>query len=266
MSKALKVVLVIFAVMLVVGIGLMTAGILTGGATNMYIDFKKHVISDKPNNMIKDELELDDLDSIDLEVAYCDVNIITGDSYKVEYAVYDNSKVDSDYDEAAKTYKFKQKQDDDRLLTVFGNPEENQTPHITITVPEGAKLSDISVKCAYGDIEINGIDSKAVTYDLAHGDVSMSNVIHDDITIDDAYGDIKGSEMIVKNVNIETARGDVELGIKGNETDYNIDLEAALGDIKCNSTEARGNYKTESSSENKIKVDVSAGEIDVDIK
>ena len=57
MSKALKVVLVIFAVMLVVGIGLTTAGILTGGATSMYIDCKKHVISDKPNNMIKDEIE-----------------------------------------------------------------------------------------------------------------------------------------------------------------------------------------------------------------
>ena len=44
MSKALKVVLVIFAVMLVVGIGLTTAGILTGGATSMYIDFKNWMI------------------------------------------------------------------------------------------------------------------------------------------------------------------------------------------------------------------------------
>lgn len=146
------------------------------------------------------------------------------------------------------------------------------------------ELGYVDITTSTGDITVDKIKSVSITANTSTGETRLINSsVSEKLFINTSTGDIElsndtlgrfevegsTSDVTVNNseidkVKISVSTGEVSLGLKGDETDYSLDLHSSTGDIEIGNDEYDKNLVREKNTANTIYVHTSTGDIDID--
>lgn len=233
-----------------------------------------------------------------------DIKIIEGDDYDVtceNFANQPSVNVENG------TLYIRGGKDDRRIkgfsfLFISVRVDTSDTGLITITVPAGTKLHDISLSMGSGDIELSHINADNTSLKTLSGDIEIKDSHIDqldtsstsgDVTIKDltagkakigaVSGDIKGRGLSCDTFHVSTASGDSDLdfisyrnvGISAASGDItfiteqniwksDISVSTASGDIDVNRRSYRRDFRQEGTDGTSISIRTASGDCSID--
>ena len=131
------------------------------------------------------------------------------------------------------------------------------------------KLNGITVDYIYGDIEAGNIEIydctlRKVEFEINAGNYIIKNSEIENLNIDTNAGNIEISDTKLTDVKIEANFGSVDIDGLENIDEYEIECEVDAGVISVGDTESIGHYKSKGSGAGSIKINVDAGNIEID--
>lgn len=229
--------------------------------------------------VILEDEKLDEFQKIEFDTAVLSGNIVKGDDYTISYEA--SEKLVPDYYVENGTLYVKQK-DDLKLKDHLGG---NTKMKITITIPDGVCLENIEVGADVGDVNIEGIKTSQFTCDADVGDIDVKNAelgivkftadvgdinidsaIMADASVEASVGNIDMKEVKVQNADITADVGDVAVKVIGNRDDYNLKLNAGLGDVKVDGEHSSSHIENNTNGMYTFEVDGGVGNVRVDFE
>ena len=212
--------------------------------------------------MISYSEEYQNIENLKLDVKYAKLYIKTGETFKIEA------------DQVNKDWKIKQ---DGSTLKISNVGKSwniyNETPILTIYIPESIELSKTEIELGAGETEIEYLKSNSIELEFGAGKVTIDKIEAEkseikcgageviitnanlkNLSLNTGVGRLEYSGYIRGNSNIECGVGEVDLDLKGGEDIYKISAEKGLGDIRCNGESVKKNA-TIGNGENKIDIE-----------
>lgn len=271
-QKVIKYVAIGFAVFLIVNI---ISSILFG----LFIVGNILGLTDSPNNILEDmkviSSNVTHIEEMNIELAYTNLQIKTGNSFKVET---DNSKISFSENNGKIIIK------EEKHNWLWRN---NDIGDLIIYIPENlVTLSDVNIEAGAGEITINSLETKELHLNLGAGKVYIENLIVDKETnIDGGAGKLEIISGEINNLDLDmgvgeivlqsnlTGKSDIDAGIGnlniellGNKESYKIEVDKGLGNIDIDNKDIVGEKQAWGNGENYIKIDGGIGNISVDFK
>ena len=297
MNKTVKIILIIAACMIPVGLIAVLLGVKFGGHTAWSLDLSDGSYSFS-SDVVSETVELKDFDALDVTVSTADVNIMRGDSYKMEYKARKGKEPSITQENGKLTI---QQPSMGFVMFNFGfNSGENT---YTIYVPDDGKQIDLNVKASTGDVMLDRIkvsgridastsdvllndiegDDLSVTvsagdidgdkvkvsdvrFEGSTSDIGMLRLFSDDVYCHTSTGDIDINDSVISNLKSEASTGDVTVQLNAKADDYSYDIKVSTGDIVINGEECEKSYSKDNGTDKKIDIKTSTGDIDVSIK
>lgn len=138
------------------------------------------------------------------------------------------------------------------------------------------------VEANAGDISIDSSEIDTLETTISAGELNVISLKSEELNVKNDYGDIEitsseitDSELIanagsielektrVKNIDVESSYGDVNLGLIGEEADYDMDLTVAAGDCEISGKDVGKNHNVKKGREKNINVASAAGDIEI---
>ncbi len=296
MNKTVKIILIIAVCLIPIGIIATIIGLRFGGQPGWSVDFSNGSFS-SASDIVSETVDLEEFDSIDLATSTADVNIMRGDSYKIEYKAR-KGKEPTIRQESGKLTVTQPSMG--FVMFSFGLTEENT---YNIYVPEDSKEIELHAKSSTGDILLdrikvsgrieastsdillNDIEGKELEISVSSGDINgdkvkvektrfegstsdiaMLRLFSDDVYCHTSTGDIDINDSVVSNMRAEASTGDVTLQLNGKADDYSYNIKVSTGDIVVNGEESEKSFSKDNGSDNKIDINTSTGDVDVTVK
>ena len=296
MKKAVKIILIIAACMIPIGIIAVVLGIRFGGQAGWSLNMSDGSLS-FASDVVSGTENLEAFDAIDLQVSTADVNIVRGDKYKIEYKTRKGKEPEITQEGGKLSVK-----QPSMGFVMFNFGFNNDENTYTITVPEGSSEIELNAKASTGDlmldrikvsgridastsdVMLNDIEGEDLAVSVSSGDIDGDKVkvkkirlegSTSDIEVlrmesDDAYchastGDIDINDSAISNLRCETSTGDVTVQLNGKSDDYSYDFKVSTGDIVLNGQEYEKSYTKDNGSDKKIDVKTSTGDINVSV-
>ena len=256
MSKVRKTVFSIAIAACLLGLGLILAGLASGGLQDLV---RSSVSSAK---MAKQEETYDNIHSLDLELNNRSVIIGESPDDKVHLTYYQGdgkitekvatkAKNGSLYIQEARS--FINISSGLRSLLGLIDGELERTQQITLSLPKGKNLEEVKASLANGSLSINDLTIKKLKADLSNGSIELSQSQIKSGSIESANGSIElvqtsltdtqislsngsitSDKLILKgNINMSSGNGSIDLHLA--EETYktiSLDLQTDLGDIE----------------------------------
>lgn len=299
MKKATKIILIVAAVLIGVGILFSVIGFVSGASLTIY--------PGEPLNLVGEETadrNLAAFEKIDVNVGRADVEIIPANAFGIEmtdykygdklhYAVENGVlKVGGGYGNHRGWF---------NLDFSFIHPKQSA---VKIYVPEQAAFTDVSVTTALGrvdisnitterltclnnlgEVKLSGVTAQTTALDLDLGALTMENADLGDATIESALGEVTGKDVSTLSLNctanmgkidlqgtfigvidIDADMGDVNFETTVEQADYSFDLNVNAGKVLINGSRVENEYRTSGTSDNKIKIGCAMGDINVKVQ
>ena len=294
MNKTVKIILIIAACMIPVGLIAVALGVKFGGHTSWSLDLSNGSYS-FASDIVSETVELKDFDALDVTVSTADVNIMRGDSYKIEYKVRKGKEPSITQENGKLTV---QQPSMGFVMFNFGFTEGENT--YTIYVPEDSKQIDLNVKASTGDVMLdrikvsgridastsdvllNDIEGDELSVSVSAGDIDgdkvkvsdvrfegstsdieMLRLFSDDVYCHTSTGDIDINDSAISNLKTEASTGDVTIQLNDKADDYSYDIKVSTGDIVINGEECEKSYSKDNGTDKKIDIKTSTGDIHV---
>ena len=256
MFKVRKTVFSIAIVACLLGLGLILAGLASGGLQDLV---KSSVANTK---MTKQEETYDNIHSLNLELSNRSVIIEESPDDKVDLTYYQGdgktsekvatkAKNGSLYIQEARS--FININSGLRSLLGLIDGELERTQQITLSLPKGKSLEEVKASLANGSLSINNLTIKKLKADLSNGSIELSHSQIQTGSIESANGSIELVQTSLTDTQISLANGSItsdKLTLKGNinmssgngyielhlaEETYkaiSLDLQTDIGDIE----------------------------------
>ncbi|MBQ9112527.1 MAG: DUF4097 family beta strand repeat protein [Clostridia bacterium] len=262
-QKVIKYLAIAFAMLLIASVfsGIVSGvasvvGFLTGYPNEDSVDITEHDLSDES------------ISRLDIDVAATNLTIQPGETLKV-YVTGNRVSVRV----SGETLRIEEK-------STFFHSTTSCTVNVTLPVSE---LERADISTGAGTLHIEGLSAKVLDLDLGAGDTVLKNInISDQADIDGGAGklDIDASEiseldldMGVGSVNISAALlgeseidcgvGQLKLELTGEKSDYSIDIDKGIGDVKVDGESVRDGAEIGNGHR---EVNISSGVGDVEVK
>lgn len=122
---------------------------------------------------------------------------------------------------------------------------------------------NVDIRTSNGNITVsNYIVTGYIEMVTSNGKVNLNSVIASKVKAISSNGSINATGLESDNIDAATSNGSVELSIKGEYSEYMVDVSTSLGNIKVNGTGVTSQIINPSSS-NKVKARTSNGSIDI---
>jgi DUF4097 and DUF4098 domain-containing protein YvlB len=242
-----------------------TSGGITGN-TMKKVDFSK---------------EFTNVDSLDIDISYGSLIIAKGTAFKVEA-----ENVTDD---------FKAKVSGGGKLSIlqegkashfwgfhFGTRQKNEKSKITVYIPEDFTAHDTKIDTGAGKMTIEQLHTKKLFISSGAGEIEGDNITAEEANIDGGVGAIHLTNASLKDTdlkcgvgslkmegallgesNVECGVGEVDLNLKGNKKDYELNVDSGMGATYVNGTRIKHDYKTDYEAANSIDIDGGVGEVNV---
>ena len=236
---------------------------------------------------------LDAFTSIQADMNVMDLNVVSGDSYSIQYKA--SKKFVPEFEVKNNCLTIKQLQN-----VSFFPATRNAKCTVTVTVADS--LDSVKIQSAVGDITLLdqtittfSLYTDAVDIDLENcafgkstfetdvgdfklknctftalslyadaGDIDLENCASDKGTIETDAGDIDLKNCTFTNMDISTDAGDVDIDSKKDLSGYHIDLDTSDGDVTVNHKKQRHSYSHDGNlSDHTLTVSTDAGDIDL---
>lgn len=235
-------------------------------------------------------------DQLDIDISLGDVNVIPSDHFGLALS-WHGKNYELLYENENGTLKVWSTS----VPNVGINFGMNYAAKVTVYLPEGGVLSDVTVKTNLGDADLSGfhadklevkadlgdismenVTTKTGTFRLNLGDLSMDRVTADKLDLKlamgqlNVYGLTTGKELIVENnmgdiviqgslggkTDVDADMGDVS--ISSDLSDHGYDLDTGMGTVRVNGEDRKDKAK-KTDGNNLITVDNGMGDIELDI-
>ncbi len=220
MKKFFKVTGIITAALLTCGIFFVVLGVLSGGLNHTYKDNKWFNIVINPTVEKQEYTELDEFDSIKLDISMANVQIKKGDKFAVEYALYGNIKCE------VKNNTLIVEENSD--LVHIGLNFKTEDSYINIYVPENAVIDIEELNSGMGNIDIADVSFGDVNIEADMGNIFMNNVYVSNLDMEAGMGNIEFDGEISERLRVDSDMGDVVLEGK---LACNAEVDASMGNV-----------------------------------
>lgn len=231
----------------------------------------------KHSGTIKNEMsvvsfEESNINSLDIDVAFTNLIIKSGESLKIETnnenINYQQNDLNLQVKEKAHNWFFK-----------------NNKGDLIVYIPDGLEFEKVKINAGAGKIQIENINTKKLSLELGTGETTIEKLNAVDnckiesgagkvdiysgkinnLNLDIGIGKFKLTSSIIGNSKINAGIGSLELNIQGNKEDYKIKADKGIGTIKIDGRIVEDNYAY-GDGENEVKIEGGIGSISVDFK
>lgn len=252
--KYLAIALAIFLIVNIIGAILSIIGIIGGIAffTNTITDVKEEIVQESPEylkqpEVIADNINIEDIVKFEIEVKYSNLEIKKGD-FKVE-------SNDTNVKCTQKGNELIVKETGNNWLR---NKEGNK---VIIYIPENKEFNEIEIDTGAGNIEIESLNTKDLSFSIGAGKVEINNLkVTNEAEIDGGAGkvDILSGEIcnlnldmgigefnictkLLGNNDIEQGMGKLTIKLRDSQENYTIRTRKGMGSITIDGKEAQNN-------------------------
>ena len=252
--KYLAIALAIFLIVNIIGAILSIIGIIGGIAffTNTITDVKEEIVQESPEyleqpEVIADNINIEDIVKFEIEVKYSNLEIKKGD-FKVE-------SNDTNVKCTQKGNELIVKETGNNWLR---NKEGNK---VIIYIPENKEFNEIEIDTGAGNIEIESLNTKDLSFSIGAGKVVINNLkVTNEAEIDGGAGkvDILSGEIcnlnldmgigefnictkLLGNNDIEQGMGKLTIKLRDSQENYTIRTRKGMGPITIDGKEAQNN-------------------------
>ena len=285
-----------------VGIGLIISGFILGGKKGLAIDLKNRKIVTPSDEFEESEMNLGGFDEVNINLPYASLDIVEGDSYKLEYCVNDKSGLDVEVKDNKLKLNYKTLSYGIHLFD-FDNSEGE---YFILYVPKGTSLKKADIDVESGSFKLSGIDVEDFKIENESGSIKISDMKSEEssikaesgavkienfetkkldlvnefgsVSIDNATtqktkikmesGSLKMNGIDMSDAEIKSEFGSVSIILKGSEADYSFKIENEFGSIKLGDKSVGGNDEEKEyeggSGSKKINIKGESGSIKID--
>lgn len=236
MKKSKKILCGIACICILIGAIMMGAGLAMGGSINNGFRIRGDIFhlsswrydANEGRAIGEVSLDVDEFDSIDLDVDYGDIEIKRGNDFEVlienvpedEYTVHQDSG----------TLKIKQKNSN---VFNFGFNSLDYDYRYTIIVPRDMNV--IKVNSAMGDIDMSNVNAEEIEVYQSMGAVDLQDVnVSDKLLIEQSMGEIDFIGVCEGSADFSNSMGDTDIEILADEADYQYELSTSMGTLEIN--------------------------------
>ena len=271
-QKIIKYFAIAFAIFLIVTI---ISAILNGG----YALLKAFGLIHTDKNIVTEDLkvissEVEEISTLKLELAFANLEIKTGDSFRVET---NNSKITFSNDNGSVKVK------EEKYNWSANNDNASE---LIIYIPENITvLDEAKIKAGAGNINIERLNTQRLYLELGAGDVKIENLtVTEEAKIDGGVGrtELKSCEINNLKANLGmgefvfsgklTGKSEVDSGVGAINIDlldssknYTIDLDKGIGAVTLNGEKLEMD-RVYGTGENYLDIDSGIGEVKINFK
>lgn len=250
MKKLTKVLAMVSAGFLAVGIVICIAGALLGATLGEFRSvvysrsYSRDLLEGSADTISSKEISFTNISDLDIDIEYCRIEIEEYDGEEIIVDIIDSLN-SIKYSEEDGTLKIKQK-----FKTKFGisgfnfNTDDMQ---VVMYIPKGQIFDEIDIEIGAGSLEGSGLSAKEMDLKIGAGEIALK-------------GDVNG------DVTIECGAGNIELYLTGKEEDYNYKIQTGAGNISIDDNSYSGlatNRKINNNADNDFSIQCGVGNIEI---
>jgi len=247
------------------------------------------------------ELEdtVEEITSMEIDVSYGTVKIVTGDKFHVKITNMPKNGYKSYVKD--NTWIIEEDEDSDYLVEIFGfkipvfsfglglDYSSDNAPKIIVTIPEGFHAQELIFDLDAGLLTANSLSGDKVELTVDAGKMEIDELIANTyVELTCGAGDLEVKRATVNNANVDCGLGririkgsilgdsyvtcgvgDVSLDLDGNEEDYNYSIDCGIGHVIINDRSYSGTIDKTVRNNNAIgsfELDCGVGRIELIIK
>ena len=269
-QKVIKYLAIAFAIFLIITIISTISATLF--ALSGILGLKQDIEESLNSEMVATNFENSDITTLDIEVAFTNLTIKTGDSIKIET---DNNNINYKQENQKLEIKEKSKK-------WFSNYTEKE---LILYLPENIALEKVKIATGAGKIDIEKLNTENLSFELGAGEteiqklnvqkeceidgcagkLSIKNGTINDLDLDMGVGEVNLIASLIGKNEINAGVGSLNIDLQGEKESYKIQADKGLGSVKIDGREI-SNGETFGDGENYIEVDGGVGNIDIDFK
>lgn len=134
---------------------------------------------------------------------------------------------------------------------------------------DGLSAETMEVVIGAGKADINKLDAQNVTFEVGAGTLKMDDFTVGEMIAEVGMGNLTADGSIAEKAEIECGMGNITLDLQGKESDFNYNVECAMGNVKIggikmsNLAEER---TVDNGSEHELNVECAMGNITIDFE
>ena len=216
---------------------------------------------------------LDNFTSIDADVHVMSLTLKPGKAASISYKC--NARLEPKYEVENDTLYITQ----NSVNNIFGNKKCS----VTLTLPADVYYDALTLLADVGDLNIDSIKGKSLHLDADVGDINLDSCEFESLELIADVGDINIEQADVNTLDISADVGDVDIkdsnfmqltvensvgniDVESNTdlSDYNIDMETSIGDVKVNGADHKRSFSQDGTDRGKsVNLTNDTGDIDL---
>ena len=273
-------------VLIAVGIGLLISGFILGGRKGFALDYGNKKIRYANEGIETGELELEKFDEAEISIPYASLEIVEGDSWKLEYTKSNDYDLTAEVKNGKFTLNYRTQPRELHFNIFYFESEQSfklYVPKGTVLkkadidqesgrfAMSGVDVNDFKLHNEYGSVSIENMKSENTDIEAQSGSAKLTNVETDKLKLYDEYGSIHFTDVTAKEAEVKAESGSVKME---NVTTDDMYLKDEYGSITLDnvkSDKARlelssGSLKTLGFESSDIDVKSEYGSVDLELK
>ena len=269
-QKIIKYIAVAFAIFLVITIisSILGAFYVMSGIFGLKNDIKIQTTEE----MIITNLDTNDLETLEINVAFSNLTMKIGKYFKVE-----TNSDDIKCEQNGKSLEIKEKK-----YKWFSSNNSNE---ILIYIPEDFEFEKIKINSGAGKINIENLNTKKLDFELGAGETEIDNLNIskscnidggagkldilsgkiNNLDLDMGVGKINLCSTLIGKSEIDAGIGNLNINLQGNKDDYKIKSDKGIGSIKIDRREILDG-EVYGNGDNSIEVNGGIGSIEITLE
>lgn len=269
MQKVIKYAAITFAIILTVGILTGIVGTVSGVVS---------IFDGEEGDRIDYSKDFEDVEELDISNGLGNLKVKIGSGFRVEA-----SNVSNDFNvKVVNGTLVIDESDFIRRFLWFDFGVSRNKSYITVYVPEDFNARRIKIASGAGEVTLEDITTRHLIIDAGVGDIygrrlnalqvdadggvgniKLTDVNFSDVDFDSGVGNISIEGMIFGKSEFDCGVGNVNLQLKGLREDYELRVNAGLGNMRVNGDKISREYNDNYRADNTIRIDGGIGDVNI---
>lgn len=225
------------------------------------------------DRMMSADSDLDAFDAICVDADIMDLTVEAGERFSLSSRYTDTLKLEYEVKDGTLNVKVRAPK-----MALWGGMRNEQCS-MTLTIPEGTELNLMNIEVAMGNISAEEITSKGcdtltnmgnctfkkcsfeeADIDTNMGEITIKDTYLGDAEVNNDMGTIRVENCTFQDLDVDNAMGDTIIDAEQSLDDYQIELEAGMGEVRVNG-QGEGTKYRQSGSAGKLEASTSMGSV-----
>lgn len=230
------------------------------------------------DRMTSTSVDLETFHAINVDADMMSLSIEEGDRFYLHGKCTDRLKVEYEIKDGILFLKERNPR------KAFWGGVRNESCNMTLTIPKNTEMDSVEIKLAMGNADLENIASieceaqtnmgnctlekcsfNKADIDTNMGEITIKNTDLGKADIDNDMGSIRIKNCIFQDLNVDNSMGEILIEANQSLDNYQIELEAAMGDVQVNG-QSEGTKYRQSGNAGTLEASTSMGSVRLDYK